>query len=257
MDQKILRADADGVSTITLNRPEKMNALTDAMYGRLADLLAEADADANVRVVLLRGAGANFCAGNDLANFAAAAAGAPVGRQVLRFLGMLATIGRPLVAAVQGQAVGIGTTMLLHCDMVIVADDARLSVPFVNLGLVPEAASSLLLPARVGHVRAFEMFALGQSIDGGEAVSLAIANRCVTADLLDREAAAVALRLAGLPPLALAATKRLMRDPRFLAEQMVREDEQFSAALQSPEVRSALAAFASRRAASTSTGQAD
>ncbi|WP_342248997.1 enoyl-CoA hydratase-related protein [Sphingomonas sp. OTU376] len=249
MGQVILRADAEGVVTITLNRPDKMNALTEAMYGQLADILSDVEADAGARAVLLRANGANFSAGNDLADFASAAAGEPGGRQVLRFLDRLATAPLPVVAAVQGQAIGIGTTMLLHCDIVIVADTARLSVPFVKLGLVPEAASSRLLPARIGHARAFEMFALGESIDAREAVSLGIANRCVAIDVLDREAAGQALRIARLPPGAVAATKCLMRDARVLSEQMAREDGHFSAALQTPEVRAALDAFAARREA--------
>lgn len=250
MDPLILRADADRVATLTLNRPDKLNALTDAMYGQLADMLLAIDADPDVRAVLLRANGAHFSAGNDLADFATAAAGNPAGRQVLRFLECLATLRLPLIAAVQGQALGIGTTMLLHCDMVIVADTARLSVPFVRLGLVPEAASSLLLPARIGHVRAFEMFALGEGLDGQQAVALGIANRCVAADVLDREATQLALRIAQLPPRALAATKELMRMSEALSTQMEREDGAFSAALQGSEVRAALDAFATRRVSS-------
>lgn len=246
MNSLILRADAAGVVTVTLNRPEKMNALTNVMYRELADILSDAENSADVRVVVLRAAGPNFCAGNDLANLAAIAEGGVTSRQVIRFLEILATAKKPLIAAVQGRAVGIGTTMLLHCDLVVVAESARLSVPFVPLGLVPEAASSLLLPGRIGHARAFEMFALGKSIDAQEAVALGLANRCVLPEEVDREAHELASRLAELPCSALAATKALMRDGCALSEQMKREDERFSAALHTAEVQSALERFANR-----------
>jgi enoyl-CoA hydratase/carnithine racemase len=166
-----------GVMTLTLARPEKKNALSNAMYGVLADSLEAAEKDPAVRVVILQADGDSFTAGNDLQDFAAQATGAFAGeRHVLRFLKALANATRPLVAAVQGQAVGVGTTMLLHCDLVYVTPDARLTTPFVNLALVPEAASSWLLPARIGHARAYAMFALGEAIDGGTAVAWGIAN---------------------------------------------------------------------------------
>jgi enoyl-CoA hydratase/carnithine racemase len=154
-----------GVMTITLARPDKKNALSNAMYGVLADSLERAETDPAVRVVVFQADGDSFSAGNDLQDFAAQATGAFTGeRHVMRFLKNLAKATRPLVAAVQGQAVGVGTTMLLHCDLVFTSPDAKLTVPFVNLALVPEAASSLLLPARIGHARAYAMFALGEAV---------------------------------------------------------------------------------------------
>ena len=146
-------------------RPDKKNALTNAMYGALADAIEAAETDPSVRVLLIRGEGDMFTAGNDVGEFAAMATGAFQGeRHVGRFLQALAKSSRPLVAAVQGRAVGIGTTMLLHCDLVVLAENALLSTPFVNLALVPEASSSLLMPLRIGYARAYEMFALGEAV---------------------------------------------------------------------------------------------
>src|SRR5262249_26081031 len=147
-------------------RPDKKNALTNAMYGALTDALRAAETDSAVRAIVIRGEGDMFTAGNDVGEFAAMATGAFKGeRHVSRFVGAIARANLPLVAAVQGRAVGIGTTMLLHCDVVLLAEDAKLSTPFVGLALVPEAASSLLLPLRIGYVRAYEMFALGETMD--------------------------------------------------------------------------------------------
>jgi enoyl-CoA hydratase/carnithine racemase len=209
-----VKTDLDaGILTVTLARADKKNALTDAMYGALADALAGAEADQGVRVILLQGEGDSFTAGNDLSDFSAQSRGEQKGeRHVLRFLNCLAAATRPLVAAVQGNAVGVGTTMLLHCDLVYVADTARLSTPFVNLALVPEAASSLLLPARIGHVRAFEMFALGEPLDGRTALAWGIANRAVPADRVEATAADLAAKVAARAPNSIRKTKRLMRD---------------------------------------------
>src|SRR5690554_7148919 len=156
----------------------KKNALTDAMYGALADALEQAEASADIRVVVLRAEGEIFSAGNDLGEFAAQSRNqGPAVRQVERFLRNLVTARTPLVAAVQGKAVGVGTTMLLHCDLVVLAEDAQLMTPFVNLALVPEASSSLLMPLRIGHVRAFEMFALGDPVEARDALAWGLANR--------------------------------------------------------------------------------
>ena len=155
---------------------------------------------------------------------------------------------RPLVAAVQGRAVGIGTTMLLHCDFVVLAENAQLSTPFVNLALVPEAASSLLLPLRIGYARAYEMFALGEPVDAKTALTLGIANRVVPLDKLHAEAAHVAARLAKLPTGSLATTKKLMRNAGVLLAQIGAESERFAERLQTAEAREAFAAFAEKRA---------
>lgn len=237
-----------GILTVTLARPDKKNALTNAMYGVLADALERAETDPGIRVVLLQGDGDSFTAGNDLADFAAQSQGLHKGeRHVLRFLDRLARATRPLVAAVQGNAVGVGTTMLLHCDLVFVADTARLITPFVNLALVPEAASSLLLPARVGHARAFAMFALGEAIDGATAVAIGLANRVMPAADLRAAARAAAAALAKQPAGALAHTKALMRDVDAIRAQMDRESAIFQERLKSAEAREAFTAFAERR----------
>lgn len=237
-----------GILTVTLARADKKNALTDAMYGALADALDRAESDAAVRVVLLQGDGDSFTAGNDLADFAAQSTGSFKGeKQVFRFLRALAKASRPIVAAVQGNAVGVGTTMLLHCDLVYLADTARLMTPFVNLALVPEAASSLLLPARVGHARAYAMFALGEPVDGASAVNIGLANAVVPAAELRARARAAAEALAKRPLGALAHTKALMRDRETIAEQMNREGVIFQERLKTAEAREAFTAFAERR----------
>jgi len=238
-----------GVMTLTLARPDKKNALSNAMYGVLADSLERAEADPAVRVVVFQADGDSFSAGNDLQDFAAQATGAFDGeRHVMRFLKALARATRPLVAAVQGQAVGVGTTMLLHCDLVFTSPDAKLTTPFVNLALAPEAASSLLLPARIGHARAYAMFALGEAVDGATAVAWGLANGCVPLDQLRARARAAADQLVKRPAGSLAVTKTLMRDAEAIAALMDREGELFGQRLQTAEAREAFMAFAERRA---------
>ena len=244
-----VKTDLDaGILTITFARPDKKNALTNAMYGALADALERAETDPAIRVVLFQGDGDSFTAGNDLGDFSAQAQGKQEGeRHVFRFLKALAKATRPLVAAVQGNAVGVGTTMLLHCDLVYVADTARLMTPFVNLALVPEAASSLLLPARVGHARAYAMFALGEPVDGATAAAIGLANAVVPAAELRAKARAAALALTKRPLGALAHTKALMRGVEAISAQMDRESAIFQERLKSAEAREAFAAFAERR----------
>ena len=238
-----------GVLSLTMARPDKKNALTNDMYGALADAIQGAETDDSVRVILIRGEGDMFTAGNDVGEFAAiAAGGGPRGeRHVGRFLESLARSSWPLVAAVQGRAVGVGTTMLLHCDLVVLAENALLSTPFVSLALVPEASSSLLMPLRIGYARAFEMFALGEPVDAKSALAWGLANRVVPLDKLDVEAKAFAVRLAKQPAGAVSTTKRLMRNPELLMAQIRAESEQFAKRLQTVEAREAFTAFAERR----------
>ena len=237
-----------GVLTLTMARSDKKNALTNAMYGALADAIQGAETDDSVRVVLIRGEGDMFTAGNDVGEFAAIAAGGSSGeRHVGRFLEALARSSRPLVAAVQGRAVGVGTTMLLHCDLVVLAENALLSTPFVSLALVPEASSSLLMPLRIGYARAFEMFALGEPVDARSALAWGLVNRVVPLDKLDAEAKAFAVRLAKQPAGAVSTTKRLMRNPETLMAQIRTEGEHFAKRLQTAEAREAFSAFAERR----------
>lgn len=240
---------ADGVTTIAFNRPEKKNAITDGMYGAVADALNAAAADPAIRVVIITGEGPDFTAGNDISMFAAVAAGqADIGESnVGRFLTTISTFPKPVIAAVTGRAIGVGVTMLLHCDLVYVAADAILSMPFVDLGVVPEAGSSRLLPARIGHVRAFALFTLGQPLGGGEAVALGIANVALPAGEVAGAAATAARTLAGKPASSLAATKRLMRDADAISAAIKADDAAFVKQLTSPEAAAAFAAFAARK----------
>jgi enoyl-CoA hydratase/carnithine racemase len=238
-----------GVLSITLTRPDKKNALSNAMYREIAAALDKAGTDPAVRAVLLRGEGDAFCAGNDLADFAAVAMGAVDPSELAAFvlLGALTRLDKPLVAGVRGFAVGIGTTMLLHCDLVYVAEDAKLSMPFASLALTPEAASSILAPQRIGHVRAFAMFALGERVDGKTAAAWGLANAALPAAEVDTAALSAAQALAKQPAGALAAAKRLMRNSAELDAIILREAEVFAAQLKTPEAREAFTAFAERR----------
>lgn len=248
MTEHIRVEKADHILNLTFARPDKKNAITNAMYGALADAIVGAETDKAVRVIVLRGEGDMFTAGNDVAEFAMMATGAFKGeRHVSRFLEAITRSTRPLVAAVQGRAVGIGTTMLLHCDFVLLAEDAQLSTPFVNLALVPEAASTLLMPLRIGYARAYEMFALGETMDAPTALRLGIANRVVPLAKLHAEAASVAARLARQPAGSLSETKRLMRNAEMLAAQIGAESACFAARLSTAEAREAFTAFAEKR----------
>ena len=246
---QIGQARTGKVLTLTIDRPEKKNALTNDMYGQFADALEATRTDESVRCVVITGAGDTFTAGNDLGDFARVASGdlKQLDRHVHRVLDVLATFEKPVVAAVPGLAVGIGTTMLLHCDLVFLADTALLSTPFVDLALVPEAASSLLLQARIGYARAFAMFALGEKVDAASALAWGLANRVVKGEELQAIAQAAAQALAARPPGAVVATKGLMRDRERLQAQIAREGKAFEGRLASPEAREAFTAFAERR----------
>jgi enoyl-CoA hydratase/carnithine racemase len=246
MSEQILVGVTAGVCAVRLNRPEKRNAITVAMYEALTAALAAAQADATVRVVLLSGEGASFCAGNDLNDFLAAPAidGA---HPVMRFLRQLVGFDKPLVAAVHGQTVGIGVTMLLHCDLVLAARAAQLSMPFVSLGLVPEAGSSLLLPRLVGTQRAAELLLLGKPIDAATAHQLGLVSRVVEEGALLEAAHTMAAELARQPVAALTATRRLLRgDPAPLLARIEEEARIFGAQLQSEEFRAGIRAFMAR-----------
>src|SRR5437868_1212345 len=237
----VLSEKSNGVLTLTLNRPEKKNALTRAMYQALADGIDRAEREKDVRCVLIQAEGDMFTAGNDLGDFAAVNKGDPASDAALirgnPFLIALAQAKTPIVAAVNGRAVGIGTTMLLHCDLVFVSDDALLTTPFVNLALVPEAASSLLLPSRIGHVRAFAMFVLGEAVDAKKAVDWGIANASFPRAELRAKARAAAEAIAARPASAVRLTKTLMRDPAALKERMELEGIHFAAQLKTADAR--------------------
>ncbi|MGE8295488.1 MAG: enoyl-CoA hydratase [Pseudomonas sp.] len=240
-----------GLLTLRMNRPDKKNALTRAMYAGMAAALDEADTDRSVRVVLLTGGESCFTSGNDVADFIQAPPSG-LNSEVFQFMRALFDFSKPVVAAVAGPAVGIGTTLLLHCDLVYVARDAQLKMPFVSLGLCPEYGSSLILPQLLGHARAAELLLLGESFSGEQAAQWGIANQA-----LDDGAAALAkaretaLRFLQLAPSAVVDSKRLMRAPGREELRRVIEEEGalFGQRLRSPEAIEALTAFMQRRKA--------
>jgi enoyl-CoA hydratase/carnithine racemase len=232
------------VVTVTFNRPAKRNALTQAMYEVAADTLEAADADAGIGAVVFTGTGSAFTAGNDLGAFASGASLEQVGR----FLRAIASVRVPVVAAVNGIAVGVGLTMLLHCDLVFVEPGATLSVPFVDLGLVPEGGSSLLLPRAIGTRRAAELFFTGRRITGTEATEWGLAN--ATASPVLATAVEAARRLAAQPPNAVRTTKALLRsDERSIEGRMEEEMGLFEAALRGAEFAEVIAARSEGRPA--------
>ena len=238
----------DRVTRIELNRPEKKNALTPEMYAAMAEALAAADADAQVRAVLIHGQPGCFCSGNDVKDFLELER-APGASPASAFLRAISTARKPLVAAVDGPAVGVGTTMLLHCDLVYAAPGARLQLPFVPLGLLPEAASSLLLPRLAGYQRAAELLLLGQPFGADKALAAGIVSEIVPeAELLTR-ARQAALALAALPPASVRMTKELMKREAAPAvqERMTEELQLFGERLRSPEAKEALGAFLQKR----------
>ena len=236
------------VARIAIARPEKKNALTVEMYQALAAALAAADADREVRAILIHGAADCFCSGNDLKDFLERP---PHGERspTFEFLRTISTLEKPLVAAVGGPAVGIGTTMLLHCDLVYAAPNARFQLPFVPLGLVPEAASSLLLPAIAGYQRAAELLLLGQAFGTAKALAAGFVTEVVPETELLDTAANAARALAALPAASLRLTKRLMKSgaAEAVAARIELEAGHFRERLGSPEAREAMSAFLEKR----------
>jgi enoyl-CoA hydratase/carnithine racemase len=244
----VLVADDGPIRTVRMNRPEKKNALTVPMYEAMGAAIESAATAAAIRCVVIAGAPGAFCAGNDLQDFLAASAGAEgLAPPLIGFLHTLARAETPLVAAVGGLAVGIGTTMLLHCDHVVAASDARFSTPFVHLGLVPEAASSLLGPRRMGHARAFALLAMGRPLDAAGALAAGLVNAVVAPTEVEAEAMKAAREIAALPAEALAATRALLRGPPDDAVRRIDEEAaEFKRRLASPEARAAFEAFLAR-----------
>jgi enoyl-CoA hydratase/carnithine racemase len=249
MSEHVTVDDIGAVRTVRMNRPDKKNALTAAMYETMASALENANGHPDIRCVVIAGGPGAFSAGNDLAEFAqAATTGEGLGSPVIQFLHALALSERPLVAAVQGLAVGVGTTMLLHCDHVVAGTDARFSTPFVGLGLVPEAASSLLAPRLMGHRRAFELLVMGRPLDAVAAQACGLVNAIVPPGDVEAEAMKAAHHIAALPAEAVAASRRLMRGPPD--DTVARIDEEvrlFRERLQSAEAQKAFDAFLNRK----------
>ena len=248
MSDKVIYRSGGGVAEVRMNRPEKKNAILAEMYAAMADAIIAAEADAGVRVLVIGGEGGAFTAGNDLSDFLNRSEPEET-PPVRRFMRALSRAEKPVVAAVDGLAIGIGTTMLLHCDLVVASTRSRFQTPFVNLGLVPEFASSMLLPARVGPQRAAELLLLAESMDAATAKDFGLVNRVVEPAELDAAAMDLAQRLAAKPPEAVRQSKRLMReDPGRVLQRMEQEDEVFGRLLSSPEAREAFSAFLEKRA---------
>lgn len=245
----ILRHLDGGVMTLTLNRLARKNSLTAAMYSDLADALAQAQVDDAVRVVVLQGDETVFSAGNDIADFLNAP---PAGEDapVFRFLRQIATFPKPLVAAVCGPAVGIGTTLLFHCDLVYAGDNAAFSMPFVNLGLCAEGASSLLVPQMFGYHRAAEALLLGEAFYAEAALEVGLVNRVLPPSEANAHAQAVARKLAAKPISSLVETKRLMKQGQQaqVLQVMAQEGAVFGRMLREPAAKEAFAAFMEKRA---------
>lgn len=244
----IKTATHNGVATIEIARPQKKNALTAEMYAAMAAALRAADADAAVRAVLIAGQPGVFTSGNDIDDFMNRPPATP-DAPVFDFMRALVACRKPVVAAVTGAAIGIGTTMLLHCDLVYVSDEARLAMPFASLGLVPEFASSLIFPALVGHAKAAEKLLLGDPFTADEAVEMCIANAVLPAGEVLRHARRMAERFNGLPPGAVRETKRLLRCATLQSVQDAIDAEAvvFRQRLSSPEATEAFSAFFQKR----------
>ena len=247
MSEHVILSSAGGVLEIRLNRPEKKNALTRDMYQAMAAAFEAADSDPTVRVLILTGTGDAFTSGNDVGDFQKRADGG-LESSAGRFLPAISGLQKPLIGAVNGMAIGVGTTMLMHCDLLIAASTARFMMPFTALGLVPEAASSLLVPRAIGHVRASQMLLLGEAIDAQTALEWGLVNKVVDAAVLMDAAREMATRLAALPPEAVRQTKALMKhDTQDVPGRMEAELTIFKQRLVSPEAKEAFAAFAEKR----------
>nr|WP_298380370.1 enoyl-CoA hydratase-related protein [uncultured Halomonas sp.] len=242
MSQLLISQQAQGVLRLTLNRPESKNALNRPLYAALSEALAQADEDSAVQVVVIDGAGDSFCAGNDLQDFLVADDPLAASRRLFK---ILTAFSKPLVAKVQGHAVGIGTTLLLHCDLVLCQEEARFLLPFTRLGLVPEGGSSLLLPQLIGHPKAFELLVMGETCDAATAQQLGLVNAVLSAADIEDALAQRLKRLLALPQAAVRQGKAMLRDhQRERLRQIVEEElDVFEEYLHTPEARAALHKF--------------
>lgn len=247
MSSLVTTAVDDGVMTIRMMRPGKKNALNLEMYEALAEAFTNAGKNPDVRAIVITGTQGSFTAGNDIQDFLQ---NPPKGNDspVVKFLQAIASCELPIVAAVNGTAVGVGVTMLLHCDLVYIADNAVLSLPFVDLGLVPEAAASMLLPRLAGHQKAAELLMLGEPFTPKEAKEIGLANAVVAPEDVEEKALAAARKLASKPREALRQTKSLLRrDFESVAARMDKEAEEFKKCLASPDAKEAFTAFREKR----------
>ena len=248
MTDHVTVTDEGPIRVVRMNRADKKNALTNAMYERLTDALETAGSNDAVRCIVIAGVPGAFTAGNDLQDFLAIATSTEgLARPVRNFLPALVHCGKPMVAAVSGVAVGIGTTMLFHCDHVVASREARFVTPFTSLGLIPEAASSLIAPRMMGHARAFSLLVMGRPLDAAQAREAGLVNTVVAPEDVDAEAMKTARDLAALPPGAVAISRRLLRGWRDeLIARIDEEAELFKERLKSPEAREAFEAFLNR-----------
>ena len=248
MTDHVTVSDDGPVRFVRMNRPDKKNALTHAMYERLTDALTSANTNDAIRAVVIAGVPGAFTAGNDLQDFLKIATATDgLARPVRDFLPALVNCRKPMVAAVAGVAVGIGTTMLFHCDYVVASTDARFVTPFTSLGLVPEAASSLIAPRMMGHARAFSLLVMGRPIDAVQAKEAGLVNTVVAADQVEAEALAAAKHIAALPPGAVAISRALLKGkPEERLARIDEETELFKTRLKSPEAIAAFQAFLSK-----------
>ena len=249
MTDAIQQLREGGLLTLQLNRPDKKNALTRAMYTQLAEALEQADADADLRCVLIQGSSDCFTAGNDIGDFLEQPP-SDLDSPPFYFMKSLLNCRKPVIAAVAGAAVGIGTTLLLHCDLVYISRDARLRMPFVNLGLCPEFGSSLILPRLLGHAKAAELLLLGEGFTGEQAAAWGIATEALgSGEAALAKAREMAERLESLAPGAVQVTKQLMKsvDREQLRQVIEEEGALFTQRLRSPEAIAALSGFITRR----------
>src|SRR5450759_2817757 len=249
MSELVIVSDEGPVRIVRMNRPEKKNALTMAMYDAMTAAIEAAAANSGLRCLLIAGSPTAFCAGNDIGDFLKAAGeGGALGAPILRFLYALARNEVPLVAAVRGSAIGIGTTMLMHCDHVVASSDARFATPFVGLGLVPEAGSSLIAPRLMGQARAFALLVMGRPFSADEAKAAGLVNIVVAPEAVEAETIKAARAIALLPPQGVLASRRLLRGkPDDIVARIDEEAELFKTRLQSAEARAAFEAFLTRK----------
>jgi len=242
MDNLILTNEENGILTITLNRFEKKNALTSNMYSTLCQLFDYAS-NSNVCCIVIQGNDQCFCAGNDLKYFLHAEPDEELA--AFKFIKVLAQFNKPIVVAVAGPAIGLGTTLLLHADIVIAANNSKFSLPFSQLGFCPEAASSLLLPKLVGHIKAFELLALGESFDAEQALSMQLINQIVSPRDLLATAQHYANKIVALPNDSLMTTRILLKtsNQQLINQAMYRENSEFSRLLQTQECKAILSQF--------------
>ena len=240
--------EAGAINLIRFNRPDKKNAITRAMYATMAKALIEGERDEKVRVHVLLGTPGVFTSGNDMQDFMAVAMGGEKGTEVFDFLGCLASVEKPVVSGVDGLAIGIGTTIHMHCDMTFATPDSRFHTPFTDLALVPEAGSSLLAPTAMGHQKAFALLAAGIPFSGEDAERSGLIYKTVSAEELEPAVFAAAEHLAQKPPKALAISRRLVKpDPAPVMARMREEAEHFSNQLKSAEALAAFQAFMARK----------